>query len=787
MTFNTNNPLGSTDPRDLSDNAENLDRFTNGNESSYPDRISNPRKSWAGMESEFNADQAARDTAFNNFLSSSGYVGTGTGGAIEDYAAGIEITQYNQIIRESGEFYRAKASLSLPYTTTGTWVGDDETRFVSVGDAALRQELGSGILRANALSTLETTAGRFDGDAARLVSGTGRDGDFRWNASDLSSTLVLASVTSTSVDDTTDTITSAGHGLVDGNGVITQSAVNGLSAQTVYWVVGATTDTFQLSETFGGLAFDLTGTTNFTVDHLLDPLQGVYVTPSSDKTGASGAWKRFVNNELSPYWFGVNADSSSDDYEAWRACFLFVSNTRIVEPLAGSTPSFSVYRISGIFGESLTSRPLPIPSYLEADFSSVVFGRHPSWSEPPGTYLFDASSLYQADFGGIIFRDTEYCLNIENSNLNETKIKVSGVQFIGGDHSVRVEAQSAVVVIEDFKSSASTHFLLNEKCDKLILRDGWIFQGSLSSDEDATIDNKAHLIIENVIGVPSSHSGREVAWINNSSSVDISGMRFGGETGSCAAVNNYASADVTYPVFPNMVSLQESETYSIDTQGGTQESCVIRLFSLPNIVRFNNNRGAVDTQALFSWGSTANQSSEISKYKSSAGSYAFSFLGNQYRTVSRKIADENLLELILQEDEIALSATSSGVSGETITDTTIAPGNAGIFELLFSGNPRAGGATTYRSVWNGAINCYSGFNGSTIVKRLSATTVSEGAGGPSFASNFSVTPVFWDGATELSEVSVSDTTSTIRIKISGWESGQEGASFKGDLVDRTPV
>lgn len=290
MAFNTGNALGSTDPRDLSDNAENLDRFANGTDPAYNDRLSKSRKSLAGMESDFASDQASRATTFANFLASSGYVGTGTGGAIEDYAGGIEITEYNQIIRESGEFYRAKASLSLPYTTTGTWIGGDETRFVAVGDAALRQEIGSGIFRADSLANLESTNGRFDGDAARLVSGTGRDGDFRWNASDLSSTLVLASATSDSVDSGTDTINDADHPFSDGDGVITQTTVNGLTAQTVYWVVNSTTGTYQLSATFGGGAVDLTGTTNVTIDHLLDPRQRTYVTPTSDKTGASGAW-----------------------------------------------------------------------------------------------------------------------------------------------------------------------------------------------------------------------------------------------------------------------------------------------------------------------------------------------------------------------------------------------------------------------------------------------------------------------------------------------------------------
>jgi hypothetical protein len=125
MAYNTGNPIGSTDPRDLSDNSENFDRFANGTAPAYEDRFGVSRKSFAGMEQDF-AD----------FLANSGYEFLG------DYAAGIEVTAYNQIIRETGEFWRAAAGTTLPYTTTGTGMPEGGA-FVSVGDANLRQQLAS--------------------------------------------------------------------------------------------------------------------------------------------------------------------------------------------------------------------------------------------------------------------------------------------------------------------------------------------------------------------------------------------------------------------------------------------------------------------------------------------------------------------------------------------------------------------------------------------------------------------------------------------------------------------
>ncbi|MDK6203300.1 glycosyl hydrolase family 28-related protein [Oligella urethralis] len=125
-SYNTGNPIGSKDPRDLYDNAENLDTAVNTRTAeSWGDRLGAVRKTWWGMEQDF-----------RNFLISSGYQDIG------DYAAGLEITARNQIFWRDGELYRAGASLALPYTTTGDWATEGDL-FASVGDAALRQELGS--------------------------------------------------------------------------------------------------------------------------------------------------------------------------------------------------------------------------------------------------------------------------------------------------------------------------------------------------------------------------------------------------------------------------------------------------------------------------------------------------------------------------------------------------------------------------------------------------------------------------------------------------------------------
>lgn len=115
-TFNTGNPLGSTDVYDRYDNSENLDNFSNGPLDAYPDRFGVPRQSLQGIR---NASQ---------------YVDLGP------YAAGMVFTSRNQVFSYLGEFYAPGPSIVLPYTTTG--VGAAEiANFRSVGDAVLRQDL----------------------------------------------------------------------------------------------------------------------------------------------------------------------------------------------------------------------------------------------------------------------------------------------------------------------------------------------------------------------------------------------------------------------------------------------------------------------------------------------------------------------------------------------------------------------------------------------------------------------------------------------------------------------
>ena len=158
-TYSTQNPLGSADPRDLYDNAENLDEAVNSTTSdTWVDRLGVERKTYRGMQSE-------NDAQFQQFLLDSGLQDLGT------YAAGITITAYNHAVQEGNYLYRLAVGTPLPYITSGDWQQDkadfvqinfvtggqheDEINARIAGDANLQAQISGGQpLEASAFSPI---------------------------------------------------------------------------------------------------------------------------------------------------------------------------------------------------------------------------------------------------------------------------------------------------------------------------------------------------------------------------------------------------------------------------------------------------------------------------------------------------------------------------------------------------------------------------------------------------------------------------------------------------------
>lgn len=124
MTFNTGNPIGSTDARDLSDNAENFDRALGTLDPTWTDRLGVTRDSFEGR------------------LEKGSFYRVGT------FAAGYTLTNMRQTLEYGGHEYswagtfpKVVAAGATPASSGGIGAG----AWVDRTDVTLRSELESGV------------------------------------------------------------------------------------------------------------------------------------------------------------------------------------------------------------------------------------------------------------------------------------------------------------------------------------------------------------------------------------------------------------------------------------------------------------------------------------------------------------------------------------------------------------------------------------------------------------------------------------------------------------------
>ena len=188
MAYNTGNPIGSTDPRDLSDNAQNFDEAINERAAAtWTDRLGVARKTVWG---------AFQDITYKTPVS---------------YATGLSFltTDANKTVEESGVVY-APLNSALPFTTSGTFAGDDDARFYPVQDK-------NNVIRVTSIAAMEAYSAPV-GYVFSLNAG-GRSGTFDVVAGDFSSELSADTLNGVYIglaDDTTGASKVAKRRIADG-------------------------------------------------------------------------------------------------------------------------------------------------------------------------------------------------------------------------------------------------------------------------------------------------------------------------------------------------------------------------------------------------------------------------------------------------------------------------------------------------------------------------------------------------------------------------------------------
>jgi hypothetical protein len=177
------------------------------------------------------------------------------------------------------------------------------------------------------------------------IDDPGREGFFQWQGQNHSAFMeveaILSSAT-TPIVPATGKITKIFHNLDTGSGVYLKTAVNGLTAYTLYWVIRTdivtspptatinTSDKFQLATSLAnakaGVFIVLSGSTQMTLYRHADPYEGRFIMKNGTKCdGSEGAWVRMVpdESEYNAGWWGLDRepghhDHGNDCLSGWR-------------------------------------------------------------------------------------------------------------------------------------------------------------------------------------------------------------------------------------------------------------------------------------------------------------------------------------------------------------------------------------------------------------------------------------------------------------------------------------
>ena len=143
--FNTQNELGSTDPRDLLDNSQIADDYVNNKEvESVPDRFGVMRKTWFGMEAIFSRLISLLKLQGDAAITAIGWQELG------DWSIGLTLSDRRQVVLFDGSWYKYLGDLNhtissdSPTNDGGIWSIDNSSGvWVNIGDASIRNELAN--------------------------------------------------------------------------------------------------------------------------------------------------------------------------------------------------------------------------------------------------------------------------------------------------------------------------------------------------------------------------------------------------------------------------------------------------------------------------------------------------------------------------------------------------------------------------------------------------------------------------------------------------------------------
>lgn len=199
-----------------------------------------------------------------------------------------------------------------------------------------------------------------------------------------------------------------------------------------------------------------------------DPRQGLFVAPSSDSSGASGAWVRKYDSAVNVQWFGTAGDDSTDDHAAFAAAIAALPDRGgtlyVPQGEYRLSQTLHIARPVRIVGDGIGQNPGIIDGtsynaadmhhgtilHFDAGIEGIVFHPHTTEDDPvlvaasPNAYWNERSALYSQlrDLTLLSGNRTRPAYSEGRNGLRtKTVISVENVWILGfADNGVNISA-----------------------------------------------------------------------------------------------------------------------------------------------------------------------------------------------------------------------------------------------------------------------------------------------------------------------------------------------------------
>jgi len=529
--------------------------------------------------------------------------------------------------------------------------------------------------------------------------------------------------------------------------------------------------------------------------------------------------------------YGAVGDGVADDTAAIQDAIAHVK-TQVLEGNSG------IYGIGGTYSGTTATLYFPsgvykVTSALTPDTDNYlkyfnVVGERSLIVADAGVTVFGGVG-YNNTFQGLVFRNGAVAISIKTANLDTTTININECEFqdqSSAHITTDATSQSTILNINQckFMQSIVAQSFTFLSGDVVSISNSWITANS----EDAAIYNNAErLNLTGLAGVPRDALAESGRWIDHYGKfLNCTNVRFGGERAGAPVVYNYTDLTTVteYPWVYGHILIDGCTLYTGNASERDDAGVIIAKEGLPQSIQITNNLGKIDAPYINDQMTSGDLATYIATYTAAASPMPDLSILIQNNGVRPDLLDKLTNETAattalmpytmlssasqtsgntmymqkMSAQDVSIKSVSGQTYPQTSTSSTISIVDTGIYfdtpivgygesatyEVFITGDPNATGSSRYRAISIGFINVITGYSGS--INQI--ITYDEIMNKPApVAGGLTVSAVFWDGATESTNVAEGSTTNQIRLKVDGYNSSHVGYGQYVQIVKRMGV